>query len=78
MRVKKWPPDAYLKVWQLSKPNVFKLEKIDCFIIDEAQDMSGAMLDIFLAHRGPRVMVGDPNQQIYQWRKTQIFFLLFF
>lgn len=74
-RVDKWPGDAYLKIWQLSKPNSFVLENIDCFMIDEAQDLSSAMLDIFLTHPGPRVIVGDPNQQIYRWRKSRLIVL---
>ena len=61
------PFDAFLKLWQLKKPNLFKLEKVDCIMVDEGQDMSGAMLDIFLTHPGSRIIVGDPHQQIYSW-----------
>lgn len=63
------PFDAFLKLWQLEKPNLFKLQDVDCIIVDEAQDMSAAMLDIILNHKGSRIIVGDPHQQIYQWRK---------
>ena len=63
----KMPFDAFLKLWQLKKPNLFKLEKVDCIMVDEGQDMSGAMLDIFLTHPGSRIIVGDPHQQIYSW-----------
>ncbi|XP_057370798.1 F-box DNA helicase 1-like isoform X2 [Daphnia carinata] len=64
----KLPCDAYLKIWQLQKPNLFESEEVDCVMVDEGQDMSGAMLDIFLRHPGPRIIVGDPHQQIYRWR----------
>lgn len=72
MRLQKLPHDAYLKIWQLSKPNLFECENVDCVMIDEGQDMNGAMLDIFLSHPGPRMIVGDPNQQIYRWRKFRL------
>lgn len=63
------PFDAFLKIWQLKRPNLFKLENVDCVIVDEGQDMNNAMLDIFLGYGdGSRVIVGDPHQQIYQWR----------
>lgn len=62
------PFDAFLKIWQLEKPNLYQLEQVDCIIVDEGQDMNAAMLDIFLNHSGARVIVGDPHQQIYQWR----------
>lgn len=71
----KLPHDAYLKLWQLTKPNMFRSEEVDCVMVDEGQDMNGAMLDVFLTNPGPRVIVGDPNQQIYRWRKfTKIHF----
>ncbi|XP_045025569.1 F-box DNA helicase 1 isoform X1 [Daphnia magna] len=64
----KLPCDAYLKIWQLQKPNLFESEEVDCVMVDEGQDLNGAMLDIFLRHPGPRIIVGDPHQQIYRWR----------
>ncbi len=70
------PFDAFLKLWQLKKPNLFKIEKVDCIMVDEGQDMSGAMLDIFLTHPGSRIIVGDPHQQIYSWSKIQILYFI--
>lgn len=61
------PHDGYLKLWQLTKPNLFKSENVDCVMVDEGQDMNGAMLDIFLSYPGARIIVGDPHQQIYRW-----------
>ena len=68
------PFDAILKIWQLEKPNLFKTEGVDCVMVDEGQDMNGAMLDIFLnSGPGPRIIVGDPHQQIYAWSKKANF-----
>ena len=68
--MKKIPHDAYVKLWQLRKPkDLFDTEGVDCIMIDEAQDLNGAMLDVFLRQTGkPRIIVGDPCQSIYQWR----------
>lgn len=57
--------DAYLKLWQLSRP---RLES-DLILFDEAQDANGATADILTAqHDAQLVAVGDSNQQLYQWR----------
>jgi superfamily I DNA/RNA helicase len=56
----------------LEKPNLFETEEVDCVMVDEGQDLNGAMLDIFLSNIGPRIIVGDPHQQIYRWRKNSI------
>ena len=65
----KMPHDGYLKAWQLSKPSLQWVWQHDVLLIDEGQDMSPAMLDIFLGQEGtPKVIVGDPNQQIYMFR----------
>jgi F-box protein 18 (helicase) len=56
--------DFYLKKFQLSNPKL----KYDFILFDEAQDASGAMLDVFLNQQATLVMVGDTNQQIYGWR----------
>lgn len=57
--------DAYLKLWQLSKP---KLD-YDIILIDEAQDTSNVMLSAFLEQEHAiRIMVGDEHQQIYSFR----------
>lgn len=57
--------DAYLKLYQLSHPD---LSYYDCILIDEAQDCNGAMLDFLLSQPCPKILVGDPNQQIYAFR----------
>ena len=37
-------------------------------LIDEGQDMNPPMLDIFLKQKTPKIVVGDPHQQIYMFR----------
>ncbi|CAG0885657.1 unnamed protein product [Darwinula stevensoni] len=59
------PHDAYLKLWQLHHPT---LEQKDCILIDEGQDMNAAMLDVLMSQICPKIIVGDPNQQIYAFR----------
>lgn len=45
--------------------------KYGLIFVDEAQDFDSIMLDI-LKHdaKAPKVFVGDPRQQIYEWRGT--------
>ncbi|XP_072027238.1 F-box DNA helicase 1-like [Amphiura filiformis] len=62
------PPDLYLKLYQLRKPHI---SKYDCILIDEAQDLTPAQQDIFLRQKCAKIVVGDPNQQIYSFRGTQ-------
>ena len=62
------PHDGYLKLWHLKKPNLQYFEPHDILLIDEGQDMNPPMLDIFMQQRTPKVVVGDPNQQIYLFR----------
>lgn len=57
--------DVYLKLYQLSKPN---LRQFDYILIDEAQDVNGCMLDIILKQKTKKVFIWDSFQQIYQWR----------
>lgn len=59
--------DTYLKLFQLSKPN---LSTYDYIFLDEAQDSNECILDIVLQNREccNIVMVGDHNQAIYGWR----------
>ena len=71
LKLKKLPCDAYLKIFQLSHPNLYELMNVDVIIVDEGQDLSGSMLGIFNDQKGPRLIVGDPGQQIYQWRMIQ-------
>ncbi len=63
------PHDGYLKSWQLRKPNLqYKHFAHDVLMIDEGQDMNPAMLDIFMSQNTTKIIVGDPNQQIYTFR----------
>ena len=60
----------YIKLCQLSNPDLHNLGKkgpFDVLLIDEGQDMNPAMLDVCLRQKGLKVIVGDPNQQIYEW-----------
>lgn len=57
--------DGYLKLWQLSKPQVIDF---DCIMLDEAQDANAPILDILNNQQCQRIYVGDANQQIYAWR----------
>jgi len=56
--------DGYLKLYQLSKPEI----QCDVLLVDEAQDSNLVTLDIFLRHKGKKILVGDENQAIYHWR----------
>src|SRR5699024_6399893 len=53
--------DFYLKKSQLSSPVL----PYDYILFDEAQDASGAMLDIVLRQKAVKVIVGDSHQQSY-------------
>jgi hypothetical protein len=45
--------------------------RYDMALVDEAQDFDPVMLAILLRDTTvPKVFVGDPNQQIYEWRGT--------
>ena len=56
--------DGYLKLYQLSEPQL----RFDVILLDEAQDTNPVTLAI-LAHQAcAKVVVGDPHQQIYQFR----------
>ncbi|NXL87150.1 FBH1 helicase, partial [Alectura lathami] len=57
--------DGYLKLWQLSKP---QLSGYDAIFVDEAQDCTPAIMDIVLSQRCGVILVGDPHQQIYSFR----------
>jgi F-box protein, helicase, 18 len=56
--------DGYLKQYQLSKPQL----NYDCILLDEAQDTNPAVTDIILSQHCPKILVGDPHQQIYAFR----------
>jgi superfamily I DNA/RNA helicase len=57
--------DFYLKLYQLSKPTL----PYSIIMVDEAQDISGVMMDIVLSQKNAKkVFIGDKYQQIYSWR----------
>jgi hypothetical protein len=57
--------DAYLKMWQMNYPYI----EGDYILLDEAQDASPVMADIFERQtHAQRIMVGDGAQAIYGWR----------
>lgn len=60
--------DTYLKLYQLSKPDLSKNYKL--LLLDEAQDTNDCVLDIVLSQKDRMkvVLVGDSRQQIYAWR----------
>ncbi|XP_077977682.1 F-box DNA helicase 1-like [Glandiceps talaboti] len=55
---------GYLKLYQLSKPT---LDEFDCIMIDEGQDCTPATQDILFRQNCPKILVGDPHQQIYSF-----------
>jgi hypothetical protein len=57
-------PDVYLKVWEQSRPTI----NADFILFDEAQDSDGLMLSVLKHQRTQVIYVGDPYQQIYEWR----------
>ncbi|XP_074725748.1 F-box DNA helicase 1 isoform X1 [Strix uralensis] len=57
--------DGYLKLWQLSKP---QLSGYDAIFVDEAQDCTPAIMDIVLSQTCGVILVGDPHQKIYSFR----------
>ncbi|WP_061149519.1 UvrD-helicase domain-containing protein [Caballeronia arvi] len=58
-------PDVYLKVWAQQKPRI----NADFILFDEAQDSDGVMLSVLGRQRHAQIIyVGDPYQQIYEWR----------
>ena len=63
--------DGYLKLYQLS-PNPDMARSTKKFygeiLVDEAQDMTPAQLDIIQRNYQPKIFVGDPHQQIYTFR----------
>ena len=59
--------DGYLKLFQLSAP------RLDCdtILFDEAQDANPVTLAIINQQSCAKVFVGDPHQQIYQFRHAE-------
>ncbi|MCX5066708.1 AAA family ATPase [Micromonospora lupini] len=61
----KFPPDAYLKMYQLTRPRI----PVDYVLLDEAQDLSPVMASLFhFQDHAQRIMVGDSAQAIYAFR----------
>lgn len=56
--------DVYLKIYALSNPII----NYDFILFDEAQDSDNLMLSILKQQKCQIVFVGDPYQQIYEWR----------
>lgn len=58
--------DTYLKLFQLHRPKL----PYSTILLDEAQDVNPAMLDIFERQKCRKVLTGDPYQSIYQFRRA--------
>lgn len=57
--------DVYLKLWVMKGPRL----NFDYIMFDEAQDANPLMLHLVeMQNHTQRIFVGDPNQQIYEWR----------
>ncbi len=56
--------DCYLKLWQLSKPDI----RGEVVFVDEAQDVNPVLAAVVEAQSAQLVAVGDSYQQIYAWR----------
>ena len=51
--------DGYLKLWQLKAPSLQNICRHDVLVIDEAQDMTPAMMTIFNYQTTSKVVFGD-------------------
>lgn len=56
--------DVYLKLYAMSKPII----PYDYILFDESQDTDNLMLGILKLQKCRIIFVGDPYQQIYDWR----------
>ncbi|CAM3790604.1 UvrD-helicase domain-containing protein [Vreelandella rituensis] len=56
--------DGYLRLFVDSEPDL----GVDFVCIDESQDSSEAMLRLLQLQPCQQIVVGDPNQTIYEWR----------
>merc|ERR1719319_1314720 len=64
----KFDQTSAMKKFQLARPCLTDWFQYDVLLLDEAQDMNPAMLDVCLHQDRPKVVVGDPYQQIYSFR----------
>jgi superfamily I DNA/RNA helicase len=62
------PHDFYLKMFHKSGKFDRALSRYDVVLVDEAQDLSGVMIDALQKCAGRVVLVGDSHQQIYGFR----------
>lgn len=61
--------DCYVKLWQLGTGNDRPVIAADYILLDEAQDTAPVFLSILQQQtHAMLVLVGDDNQQIYEWR----------
>jgi hypothetical protein len=60
------PHDGYLKLFQLSKPQLSR--RYDVILLDEAQDTNPVTADIVFSQKCGKVLVGDKHQAIYGFR----------
>lgn len=56
--------DHYFKHWCLSRPTIHA----DFILLDEAQDTNPPLARVLSEQDAQVVMVGDANQQLYEWR----------
>ena len=61
--------DAYVKIWQLGEGPDRPIIAADYILLDEDQDTAPVFLDVLMQQKHALlIMVGDDNQQIYEWR----------
>ncbi len=60
--------DNYVKVWQLGEGKDAPIINADYILLDEAQDTAPVVLDVLERQSALIILVGDDNQQIYEWR----------
>lgn len=61
--------DDYLKMWAMSRNSWFFGR--DLIIVDEGQDSNDVLMGVVLKHTKAQLgMIGDPYQNLYDWRGT--------
>lgn len=60
--------DCYVKIWQLGEGQQTPVIPADYILLDEAQDTAPVFLDVLQRQSALIILVGDDNQQIYEWR----------